>query len=83
MPEAAEGFSLPELRVLDRRALRRHLLPKITSCAEGGDFGPSWPEVKPMETVFRELTRDERVGIRRLATGMCANYDPVNYTIIG
>lgn len=32
--------------------------------------------MKPMETVFRELTRDERAGIRRLATGMCANYDP-------
>ncbi|MGX8702211.1 cysteine-rich VLP domain-containing protein [Caproiciproducens sp.] len=29
-----------------------------------------------METVSRELTRDERAGIRRLATGMCANYDP-------
>ncbi len=56
--------------------MRRHLLPKITSFAEGGDFGPTWPEVKPMETVFRELTRDERAGIRRLATGMCANYDP-------
>ena len=32
--------------------------------------------MKPMETVSRELTRDERAGIRRLATGMCANYDP-------
>ena len=62
--------------MLERRALRRHLLPEITSCAEGGNFGPIWPEVKPMETVSRELTRDERVGIRRLATGMCANYDP-------
>lgn len=29
-----------------------------------------------METVPRELTRDERTAIRRLAMGMCANYDP-------
>lgn len=35
------GFPLPELRVLDRRALRRHLLSEITSFPEGGDFGPS------------------------------------------
>ena len=28
------------------------------------------------ETKARELTHDERAGIRRLATGMCANYDP-------
>ena len=59
--------------------LCRHLLPEITSCAEGDNFGPSWPEVKHMETAeteARELTRDERAGIRRLATGMCANYDP-------
>ncbi len=68
-------FPLPELRVLERCALRRHLLPEITSFAEGGDFGPSWSEVKHMETVFRELTRDERASIRRQAMGMCANYD--------
>lgn len=61
---------------MDRHALRRHLLSEITSFAEGGNFGPTWPEVKPMETVSRELTRDERAGIRRLATDMCANYDP-------
>ena len=29
-----------------------------------------------METASRELTRDERAGIRRLAMGMCANYNP-------
>ena len=56
--------------------LRRHLLSEITSFAEGGDFGPTWPEVKPMETDSRELTRDERAAIRKLVTGMCANYDP-------
>jgi len=61
---------------LEWRTLRRHLLPEVTFCAEGGNFGPSWPEVNSMETSSRELTRNERAGIRRLATGMCANYDP-------
>jgi predicted nucleic acid-binding Zn ribbon protein len=61
--------------MLERRALRRHLLPGITSFAEGGNFGPTWPEVKPMETASRELTRDERAAIRKLVMDMCANYD--------
>jgi hypothetical protein len=77
LPETAARFLMPELRVLDRRTLRRHLLPGITSFAEGGNFGPSWPEVKPMETESRELTRDERAAIRKLVMSMCANYDPV------
>jgi len=34
-------------------------------------LGPSWPEV----LMCRELTRDERKGIRKLVTEMCANYD--------
>lgn len=34
-------------------------------------LGPSWPEV----LMYRELTRDERKGIRKLVTEMCANYD--------
>lgn len=32
-----------------------------------------WPEVTVMET--RELTCEERAAIRKLVTGMCANYD--------
>lgn len=35
--------------------------------------------MKPMSkdpTEARELTRSERVAIRRLVVGMCANYDP-------
>jgi predicted nucleic acid-binding Zn ribbon protein len=62
--------------MLERRALRRYLLPGITSFAEGGNFGPTWSEVKPMETASRELTRDERAATRKLVMGMCANYDP-------
>ena len=57
----------------------RYLLPGITAFTEGGDFGPSWPEVKTMERVKpepRELTRNERAAIRKLVTDMCANYDP-------
>ena len=34
-------------------------------------LGPSWPEV----LMCRELTRDERKGIRKLVTEMCSNYD--------
>ena len=34
-------------------------------------LGPSWPEV----LMCRELTRDERKGIRKLVTEVCANYD--------
>ena len=34
-------------------------------------LGPSWPEV----LMCRELSRDERKGIRKLVTEMCANYD--------
>ncbi|WP_425475069.1 cysteine-rich VLP protein, partial [Anaeromonas gelatinilytica] len=40
------------------------------------NFGPTWPEVRPMSAEPRELTRRERTAIRRLVTGMCANYDP-------
>ncbi len=40
-------------------------------CRAPQDFGPSWPEA----VMCRELTRDERKTIRRLVTGMCANYD--------
>jgi hypothetical protein len=67
------------LRVLERRSLRRRLLPGVTSFTEGGDFGPTWPEVCFMDMVKaepRELTRNERAAIRKLVTGMCANYDP-------
>lgn len=38
---------------------------------EVSPLGPSWPEV----LMCRELTRDERKGIRKLVTEMCANYD--------
>ena len=52
-----------------------HMLPGFVHHAEGGgNFGPTWPEVGPM-TESRELTRAERAAIRKLVTGMCANYD--------
>ena len=55
------------------------MLPGFDIVAEGGNFGPSWPEVMPMETAkteARELTWSERAAIRKLVTGMCADYDP-------
>lgn len=42
-------------------------------------FVPTRPEVTPMptdRTEARELTRSERVAIRKLVTGMCANFGP-------
>lgn len=42
-----------------------------TAASCGSCFGPSWPEI----LMCRELSRDERKGIRKLVTEMCANYD--------
>ncbi len=74
--QGAERLPLPGLQLLERLCLRRRLLPGFDFTAKGGNFGPTWPEVGLMSAEPRELTRRERAAIRRLVTGMCANYDP-------
>jgi predicted nucleic acid-binding Zn ribbon protein len=74
--QAAERLPLPGLQLLERLCLRGRLLPGFDIAAKGGNFGPIWPEVGHMSADPRELTRRERAAIRRLVTGMCANYDP-------
>jgi hypothetical protein len=54
----------------------RRLPPETKPATEGGNFGPTWPEVCWMKgTEPRELTREERTAIRKLVVSMCANYD--------
>ena len=44
----------------------------IDDLTTSGQLGPKLP---PAESIPRELTRDERAGIKKLVVSMCANYD--------
>ncbi len=66
IPRPGRGGADRRMPLLKRVRQQKRPLPQEVS-----PLGPSWPEV----LMCRELTRDERKGIRKLVTEMCANYD--------
>jgi predicted nucleic acid-binding Zn ribbon protein len=67
---------MPGMFFLAGRSLYGYMLPGADAGRATDNFGPGWLEVAGVSGMeARELTRAERAAIRKLVTGMCANYD--------